>query len=157
MSTDPGDRGRRLRPAPRGIPRSAPRNTPRNAPQRVRVTSPRMGATRRPPSRPATREIDEQTGLGEVYMRSLLRSQLRHGLVVLLLLSIALASLPIAFQVVPQLLQIRVLTVPLPWLVLGVLVYPVLLVAAWWYVRAAERTERDFAAVVEHRTEPETR
>jgi len=144
MSTPGGERpSRQVRPTSR--------------PQRIRVTSPRMVARARPQAQPGTRDIDEQTQLGEVYMRSLLRSQLRHGLVVLLLLSIALASLPIAFQVVPQLLQIRVLTVPLPWLVLGVLVYPVLLVAAWWYVRAAERTERDFADVVEHRTEPETR
>jgi len=115
-----------------------------------------MVARARPPAQPGTRDIDEQTQVGEVYMRSLLRSQLRHGIITLLLLSIALASLPIVFQVVPGLLRIRVYSVPLPWLVLGVLVYPVLLVAAWWYVRAAERTDRDFAELVEHRTEPET-
>jgi len=151
MTTDPGDRGRRLRPVPRSGARGIPRSAPRNAPQRVRVTSPRMGATRRPPSRPATREIDEQTGLGEVYMRSLLRAQLRPGITVIAVLVLVLGTLPAVFAVEPQLAAVRVLSVPLPWLLIGVGVYPALVAAAWWTVRAAERAERDFAEIVGRR------
>jgi hypothetical protein len=99
----------------------------------------------------ARREIDEQTGVGEVYMRSLMRAQLRLGLSVLAVVVIALASLPLLFTADPRLGTIRVLTVPLPWLLVGASFYPLLVVAAWWHVRAAERAERDFSEIVERR------
>ena len=66
--------------------------------QRVRVTAPRMAA--RPVTgslSPRRKEIDEQTGVGEVYMRSLMRAQLRLGISVLAVVTIALGSLPILF------------------------------------------------------------
>ena len=53
------------------------------APQRVRVTSPRAGRPRRTS---IASEIDAQTELGEIYMRSLLRSQLRLALGIVLVL-----------------------------------------------------------------------
>lgn len=108
-----------------------------------------MSAASRPNPRPATREIDEQTEIGEVYMRSLLRAQLRRGLTVLAVVGVFLGALPVLFAVEPRLAAARVATVPLPWLLVGVTVYPLLLVSAWWLVRAAERTERDFAEIVE--------
>jgi hypothetical protein len=85
------------------------------------------------------REIDEQTGVGEVYMRSLMRAQLRLGLSVLAVVAIALGSLPLLFSLEPRLNAIRLVTVPLPWLIVGVSIYPLLVAAAWWHVRAAER------------------
>jgi hypothetical protein len=97
----------------------------------------------------ARREIDEQTGVGEVYMRSLMRAQLRLGLTVLVTVTIGLGSVPLLFAVEPRLGGIRLLTVPLPWLIVGVIVYPLLALAAWWHVRAAERAERDFTEIVE--------
>jgi hypothetical protein len=39
----------------------------------------------------------------------------------------------------------------LPWLALGLLAYPALVAGGWAYVRAAERTERNFVALVERR------
>lgn len=119
------------------------------APQRVRVTSSRMTATARSPARSVGREIDEQTGVGEVYLRSLLRAQLRLGLSVIAVLALALGTLPLTFALIPRLGSVRVLTVPLPWLLVGVSVYPLLFGVAWWHVVAAERAERDFAAIVE--------
>jgi hypothetical protein len=41
--------------------------------------------------------------------------------------------------------------VTLPWLLLGVAVYPLLVAAAWWHVRAAERVERDFTDILRRR------
>ncbi len=38
---------------------------------------------------------------------------------------------------------------PLPWVLLGFAVYPVMFGLGWFYVRASERTERDFTDVVE--------
>lgn len=120
-------------------------------PRRVRVTSPRMDAQRRAPSRPGAREIDEQTGLGEVYMRSLLRSQLRLGLSVLAATAVLLGGLPLLFVLAPSVASAQVLGLPLAWLLLGVLAYPVLWLAARYYVRHAERNEADFTDVLRRR------
>jgi hypothetical protein len=121
------------------------------AKQRVLVTSPRMTARPRPPFRSGTRDIAEQTGVGEVYTRSLLRTQLRIGLSAVALTVLGIGALPALFALEPQLAGVRVLTVPLPWLLAGVAVYPLLVGVGWWYVRAAERAEREFADLVERR------
>jgi len=117
---------------------------------RVRVTSPRTTATRRRRVTGAS-EIDAQTDLGEVYMSSLVRSQLRLALLVLAGLAVLVAGLPLLFTVAPALVDVHVVGVPLPWLLLAGGVYPFLLLLGWLYVRAAERNERDFAEVVERR------
>jgi hypothetical protein len=115
--------------------------------ERVTVTGPRR---RRPPARrrAVTAEIDEQTQLGEVYMRALLRAQLRLSLAVAGVVLGLLATLPLLFAVVPRISEIELAGIPLPWLVLGGLIYPALVAAAWFYVRAAERVERDFGDMV---------
>ena len=95
--------------------------------------------------------MNQQTGVGEVYTRSLLRTQLRLGLSVVAVVGLGIGALPALFAVEPQLAAVRVLTVPLPWLLVGVAVYPLLVAVAWWHVRASERAERDFADLVERR------
>ena len=117
-------------------------------PRRVRVTSPRMAASRRVPARPAAREIDEQTGLGEVYVRSLLRSQLRLALSVLAATAVLLGGLPLLFALAPSVARARVLGAPLPWLLLAVLAYPMLWLAARYHVRHCERLEAEFSDAV---------
>lgn len=115
---------------------------------RVRVTSP-LAAASSHVRRSARQEIDEETGVGDVYIRSLVRTQLRSALAVVALLAVGVGSLPLAFALLPDLAALRLGPVPLPWLVLGVLVYPVLLLIGWGYVRRAEAAESDFAALVE--------
>jgi len=119
--------------------------------KRVRVTSPRRGAARRGPTRPVTTEIDEQTGLGEVYMAALLRAQLRLSVSVLVAVGVILGILPLVFLTVPATRELHVWIVPLPWLILGVVVYPIAALAARYYVRHAEAIERDFADLVDRR------
>jgi hypothetical protein len=119
--------------------------------KRVRVTSPRRGASRRGPTRPVTTEIDEQTGLGEVYMAALMRAQLRLSVSVLAAGAVLLGILPVLFLAVPATRELHTWLVPLPWLILGVLVYPVVALAARYYVRHAEAIERDFAELVDRR------
>lgn len=115
---------------------------------RVRITSPRTGA--RPHIRRTTREeIDQSTAVGEVYIRSLMRAQLRSALRTLLVLMLTVGALPAAFAFIDGFAEIRVGGVPLPWLVLGAGVYPWLLLLGWLYVRRAERTERAFARLVQ--------
>ena len=117
-------------------------------PRRVRVTSPRTGATRQQRVTGAS-EIDAQTDIGEIYMTSLLRSQLRLAVLVLLALVVLVAGLPVLFLIAPAPLDTQVLGMPVPWVLLAFAVYPVLLGLGWVYVRAAERNERDFTDVVE--------
>lgn len=114
-------------------------------PQRVVVTSPRVG--RRRPTTIAS-EIDAQSTVGEVYMRSLMRIQLRLALSVVGLLAVTVGMLPLLFTLSPDVRRMHLLGVPLPWLVLGVVVYPVILALAFVYVRRAERIEADFTDMV---------
>ena len=119
---------------------------PRPAPsERVRVTGPR---TRRPRRTSVASEIDAQTEVGEIYMRSLMRTQLRLALGTVLVLASTVGALPLLFATVPWLRTTRLLGVPLPWLVLGAGVYPLLLLLAWSYVRRAEANERSFHDMV---------
>ena len=117
-------------------------------PARIRVTSSRRGAGR-PTSPSIARDLDEQTGLGDVYLAGLMRAQLRLSLAVLGLTIGGLAALPVVLTLVPATRTLTVLWVPFPWLALGVLVYPCAWFLARWYTRQAERIEADFAEVVE--------
>jgi uncharacterized BrkB/YihY/UPF0761 family membrane protein len=119
-----------------------------STPRRVRVTSPRTSAARAQRV-PAAQEIDDQTRLGEVYMSSLVRSQLRLALLVLATLVVFVGGIPLVFWLFPDLSEIEVLAVPLPWLLLAFAVYPFLLLVGWLYVRAAERNERAFTDVLD--------
>ena len=131
---------------------SPPEPEPRVYTGRVRVTSPLASAPRHI-RRSVREEIDESTGVGEVYMRSLIRSQLRAALTVVTTLALSLGALPIVFLTVDDLTTVHVGAVPLPWLLLGVAVYPCILVLGWMYVRQAERAERDFSELVETESE----
>jgi hypothetical protein len=118
-------------------------------PRRVVVTSPRTSAVRRPPGRAALRALDEQDVVGELLVRSLVRAQLLLALRLLTVLAVLLGGLPLLFAVVPATRDVVVLGLPLPWLVLGVLVYPALVLGGVVHLRLAERHERDFVDLVE--------
>jgi hypothetical protein len=120
---------------------------------RVRITSPRTLAARSHRRRSDAAEIDALTRLGEVYVQSLMRAQLRLAGYVVLLLAGSIGLLPVLFRLLPF-GHVHVLGVPLPWVLLGVLVYPWLLVLASWYVRHAERNEAAFVDLLERREEP---
>lgn len=117
---------------------------PTGPPRRVRVTSPRREARQRAARRPATQELVEQTGLGEVYLSALLRAQLRLSLAILLGTGVIVLGLPALFLLAPVAREVHVGPIPLPWLAIGVLIYPVVVVAARIYVRQSERIEREF-------------
>ncbi len=122
-------------------------STPGTPPRRVRVTSPRTTA-RRTRRSSASSEIDARTRLGEIYVATLLRAQLRLALGVLAMLVGPLAGLPLLFRAVPETRERLVVGMPLPWVLLAFAVYPFLFLCGWFYVRRAERNERDFARVL---------
>ena len=120
-----------------------------DAARRVAVQSPRTTAARRASTRPVVRDLDDDH-VGELLVRSLIRAQLGLGLRLAAVFLSLLGGLPLLFAVLPSTRDVEVLGLPLPWLLLGVLVYPVLALGGWLYVRLAERHERDFADLVEH-------
>jgi hypothetical protein len=115
---------------------------------RVRVTSPLTSAPTRV-RRSVPQEIDESTAIGEIYMQSLIRSQLRAALTVSLTLVLSVGALPLTFMAFDTVTEFRVLGVPVPWILLGVAVYPGLFALGWVYIRQAEKAERDFAELVQ--------
>jgi hypothetical protein len=118
---------------------------------RVRITHPRTDAVRRGPHRPPVREIDEQTQLGAVYMSSLIRSQRRLALSVCAAIALLLVGTALAGAYIHSFVAFRLFGLPMPWLVLGLLIYPALIALGWYTVRSAERTERDFLELVRRR------
>lgn len=96
-----------------------------------------------------TREIDAGSTIGEVYMSSLIRAQLRLALTVLGAVGVLIGGFPLLLALVPEIGTARLFALPLPWVLLGGGVPPVLFAAAWWFVRRAERNERVFAELVE--------
>ncbi len=118
-------------------------------PRRVAVTSPRTTAVRRPPGRAALRALSEQDVVGELLVRSLVRAQLLLAVRLLLVLLVLLGGVPLLFALAPSTRDVVLLGLPLPWLVLGVLVYPALVLGGLVHLRLAERHERDFAELVD--------
>jgi hypothetical protein len=110
----------------------------------VAVTAPRRLRARGYSARARAADLHAQPQLGQVYVRSLVRNQLRLALGVLAVLAAVLGGLPAAFALLPGLRTADVLGVRLAWLLLGVVAYPLLVGAAFFHVRHAERVERDF-------------
>jgi hypothetical protein len=120
------------------------------AARRVAVRNPRGRAARSTtPGERALAELKEQTEVGEVLLRSLTRAQLMLAVRVFAVFGFFLLGLPALFATYPDLAGFRVLGLPLPWLVLGAAVYPLLVLLALLYVRQAERNERDFVEFIE--------
>lgn len=116
-------------------------------PERVRVVLAEVAAARKTPVVKA--ELDEQTGVGEVLVRGLVRAQLGLALRMAALVGCSLGALPLLFALIPGLAAVTLFGIRLPWLLLGVAAYPVFVLAGWVYTRSAERNERDFVELVE--------
>ncbi|WP_026553302.1 membrane protein [Arthrobacter sp. H20] len=123
-------------------------------PRRVRVTAPRTTARPAPGSYPVIRELAEQSEVGELFVRSLIRSQLRLAVVVAVGFLLILIGIPVLLAVFPQIGELSVFTVPMPWLLLGLGVYPLVISCAALYVRGASRNEMRFRDLVDEDGSP---
>ncbi|PZS40605.1 MAG: hypothetical protein DLM62_02040 [Pseudonocardiales bacterium] len=94
-------------------------------------------------------ELEDQTSVGEVLVRQLVRVQLILSIRLMLLTVVVLAGIPLLF-LVPSLSTITIVGLRLPWLLLGFVVYPFFVAVAWSYTRSADRNEQDFADMVEN-------
>ncbi|GAA2121950.1 hypothetical protein GCM10009802_25600 [Streptomyces synnematoformans] len=140
---------------PRGrTPESATPPAPAAPPPRVTVAHPRTLAARSSQPPPGSRalvadDLGRQTPLGDVYLRSLIRTQLRLAALVVGALAAVLGLLPVLLATVPSVRDTTLAGVPVPWLVIGVAVHPVILALAWVYQRQARKNEAEFADLVE--------
>lgn len=117
-------------------------------PQRVRVRAPRSKAAVAPGQFPVSREVAENSAVGDVFVRSLIRSQLRLALVVAGGFILILLGVPVLMALFPVLEGVSVLTIPVAWLILGGLIYPVMCLCAWLYIRTAARNETRYRDLV---------
>lgn len=113
------------------------------SPKRVRVVL----AERKGVARPVRTVVDiqEATAVGALLRSNLIRSQLTAALRFAAGAGLTLGILPLLFALFPAIGEIEVFGLRLPWLLLGVLVYPFLLGLGWWHTRSAERVEQNFA------------
>jgi uncharacterized membrane protein (DUF485 family) len=116
----------------------------------VRVTAPRAG------SAAASARLTTHAGtnaptsdIAGVYVRSLIRSQLRLAFVFAVGFVVATTVFVLAIAFVPELDTTFVLGVPVSWLLLGVGVYPLAITVGGLYVRAASRNEARYRSLTE--------
>ncbi len=117
--------------------------------RRVRVRAPRAAARATGASFPVAQEMAEQSEVGQLFVASLIRSQLRLALVVAGGFLVILIGIPVLLAVFPDINGVRIATVPVPWLLLGLGSYPLVIGSAILYVRSAARNERRFQDLVD--------
>ncbi|ORM33396.1 MULTISPECIES: hypothetical protein [Williamsia] len=94
-------------------------------------------------------EVQEHTEVGDALIRGLMRAQLGLALRLGGLTLLVLGAIPLLAAIFPELSDVTVFGVRLPWLVLGAGVYPMLLAVCWLYNRLADRNEHEFADLVD--------
>ena len=142
-----GDTGEQTIGPPRGARFPLPDEPDDGSPRRVRVVlSERKGIAR---TVRTVVDVQEGTPVGALLLRNLIRGQLGVALRVGVVAVLVLGALPVAFAVYPALGRFEVLGLRLPWIVLGLLVYPFLLWLGWWHTRGAEKIEQNFAEHVQ--------
>lgn len=111
--------------------------------KRVRVVL----SQRKSQARPVRTVVDVQelTEVGQMLASSLIRSQLSLALRIGGIAVLALGVLPTAFYLAPDLGRFELFGLRLPWLLLGVVAYPFMLLLGWLYSRSAEKLEQIFA------------
>ena len=121
--------------------------------KRVTVTAPRRSS---PSPQGGVRELAESTPVGDLYLQSLMRSQLGLSLRVLTVFATLFLGLPLLFYFEPSLSNHKILGISLPWFILGIGMYPLLLALAWLYNRSANRIDDEFIALLgQNETESE--
>jgi hypothetical protein len=94
-------------------------------------------------------EVEEQTGVGEMLVRDLIRAQFSAAVWLSIVLALTVGALPVLFYYVPELGDISLVGIRLPWLVLGAGVNLFLIGIGWIYVKLADRNEQTFMNIVE--------
>ncbi|MGH7666011.1 MAG: hypothetical protein ACRENY_06555 [Candidatus Dormibacteria bacterium] len=97
-----------------------------------------------PPPSTGLLEFEEQTEVGELYLRALMRRQGRLSLSVAVAFAAFLMVQPLLAWLWPEWGQLQLGGIPLAWLVLGIASYPLLIWLGSIYVRRAEEVDDEF-------------
>jgi hypothetical protein len=84
-------------------------------------------------------------------MSSLIRSQRRLAVVVCGAVAAMLVGTALLGALAPGFVRLHVAGIPLPWVILAVLIYPLLIGLAAYTVRHSEQNERAFTQLVRRR------
>jgi len=95
-------------------------------------------------------EVEELTGVGEVLLRQLMRTQLKIAIRLMVLTAVVLGSIPMVLLLVSSLGAAGIVVAGLAWLLSGLAVYPFLIAVAWTYNRRADHNEQEFTEMVEN-------
>src|SRR3712207_729793 len=96
------------------------------------------------PEEDALQEVAEQTPYGEILLEDLISRQRRLAVSVAAAFLVILFGLPLMNLLFPELVQMRVLGLPMSWLALAVLVYPIVWALAVYYVVTSRKYEDEF-------------
>ncbi len=107
------------------------------------------GPEQREPGSGDLRELEEQTPVGDIFLAALMRRQLALSLRVAATLAVALGSQPLVAWLWPAYGTVHVFAIPLPWLVLGIGSYPLMIALGLYYVRHAETIDDEFSELLE--------
>jgi hypothetical protein len=94
-------------------------------------------------------EVQEQTQVGDAFVRGLVRAQLGLALRLAAVVVASVAAVPLLIGLFPEVAAVTVFGIRLNWLLLAAVVYPVMYGVGRLYVRLAEQSERDFVRVVD--------
>ena len=108
-----------------------------------------MASPVRPLAGRELRDLEEQTPVGEIFLGALMRRQLSLSLRVAATLVVLLGLQPLVAWLWPAYGDVRVFSIPLPWLVLGAASYPVMIALGLYYVRHAETIDEEFSELLE--------
>ena len=92
--------------------------------------------------------LAEQTTYGEIVLGDLIDRQRTLSLSVASAFLLLLFGLPVFNLLFPELSAVPVLGLPLSWLLLAVLIYPVLWLLAYYYVATSRKFEDEFTDLV---------
>jgi uncharacterized membrane protein (DUF485 family) len=98
--------------------------------------APQLGSGERPPI-----DLDEESPVNDVALRSLMRAQLRLSLTHIAALAVVLIAVPLLLANIDWFATTRTVGVPVVWLILGVGMFPALILVARSYVRRVEALE----------------
>jgi len=96
----------------------------------------------------AVQDIAEQTTYGEILLEDLIRRQLSLSLNVAAVFVGILFGLPLVNLFFPQVVAMPVFGIPLGWIVLAVLLYPMLWGLAAYFVSTSRKYEDEFTELV---------
>lgn len=120
-------------------------------PGRKVVQAPQAGLAGSRPL-PGISDLRADDPYGDVLITGLIRAQLGLTIGFGALTVTVIGSLPIVAELFPSVIHDTIDGLPLPLLVLGGGIYPILVALGWSYVRLAERLERRFAELLSRPT-----